>query len=160
MRSCIEISQCNRAGRERIEVCGVDSRLQPCWISTDIGPPALLWNSSCTGTAGTGTILDVKYNYNAGADNGNVISITNNRDATRSQAFTYDQVNRIVTAQTPAPCGSNCWSQTFSYDQWANLQSVAATGLAPPLNNLAVNASNRVTLAGFTYDGRGTKCPM
>jgi len=71
------------------------------------------------------------------------------RDTTRSQAFTYDQVNRITTAQTPAPCGSNCWSQSFTYDQWANLQAVAATGTAPPLANLAVNASNRITLGGW-----------
>jgi hypothetical protein len=81
------------------------------------------------------------------------LEILNLRDTTRSQAFTYDQVNRITTAQTPAPCGSNCWSQAFTYDQWANLQSVAATGTAPPLTNLAVNTSNRITLAGFTYDG-------
>ena len=33
-------------------------------------------------------------------DNGNVVGITNNRDTTRTQSFTYDQVNRIVTAQT------------------------------------------------------------
>jgi hypothetical protein len=74
-----------------------------------------------------------------------------NRDTTRSQAFTYDQVNRIVTAQTPAPCGSNCWSQAFTYDQWANLQSVAATGTAPALAPLNVNTNNRVTLVGFNY---------
>jgi RHS repeat-associated protein len=99
----------------------------------------------------------VKYNFNLGADNGNVVGITNNRDTTRSQAFTYDQVNRIATGQTPAPCGSNCWSQTFSYDQWANLQAVAATGTAPPLTNMAVNTSNRITLTGFNYDTAGNE---
>jgi RHS repeat-associated protein len=83
--------------------------------------------------------------------------ITNDRDTTRSQAFTYDQVNRVLTAQTPGSCGSNCWSQAFTYDQWANLQSVAATGTAPPLTNLAVNTSNRVTLAGFNYDAAGNE---
>jgi RHS repeat-associated protein len=134
-----------------------NSRLQPCWIATDIGSPSLVWNTPCTGTATPGTILDLKYNFNPGADNGNVVAITNNRDTTRSQAFTYDQVNRITTAQTPTPCASNCWSQTFTYDQWANLQAVAATGTAPPLTNLAVNTSNRITLAGFTYDAAGNE---
>ncbi|MFZ3215703.1 MAG: RHS repeat-associated core domain-containing protein [Candidatus Acidiferrales bacterium] len=99
----------------------------------------------------------MKYNYNSGADNGNVAGITNDRDTTRSQAFTYDQVNRVLTAQTPSPCGSNCWSQAFSYDRWANLQSVAATGTAPPLASLAVNANNRITLAPFTYDLAGNE---
>jgi hypothetical protein len=40
--------------------------------------------------------MDIRYDYSVGAgDNGNVIGITNNRDTTRSQQFTYDQVNRL-----------------------------------------------------------------
>ena len=134
-----------------------NARLQPCWIYETQSPTSLPYNSSCTGTATAGTILDVKYNYNAGADNGNVVAITNNRDTTRSQSFTYDQVNRIVTAQTPAPCGSNCWSQTFSYDQWANLTSAVDTGIAPPTLSLAVNTNNRISTAGFSYDTAGNQ---
>jgi RHS repeat-associated protein len=134
-----------------------NSRLQPCWIYINIVPSNLPYSTACNGTASVGSILDMKYNFNPGADNGNVIGITNDRDSTRSEAFTYDQVNRITTAQTPAPCGSNCWSQTFTYDEWANLQAVAATGTAPPLNNLGVNASNQITLAGFTYDPAGNE---
>jgi RHS repeat-associated protein len=34
---------------------------------------------------------------------------------------------------------------------------VAATGTAPPLTNLGVNASNQITLAGFTYDAAGNE---
>jgi len=134
-----------------------NSRLQPCWIYINIVPSNLPYSTACTGTASVGSILDMKYNFNLGADNGNVIGITNDRDTTRSEAFTYDQVNRIATAQTPGPCGSNCWSQTFTYDEWANLQVVAATGTAPPLNNLSVNTSNHITLAGFTYDPAGNE---
>ncbi|MGC1661395.1 MAG: hypothetical protein WA737_15400 [Candidatus Acidiferrales bacterium] len=85
-----------------------------------------------------------------------MIGITNDRDTTRSQTFGYDQVNRIVTAGTPAPCGANCWSQSFVYDQWANLTSATATGTAPPLT-LAVNANNQVSTAGFTFDGAGNE---
>jgi hypothetical protein len=82
--------------------------------------------------------------------------MTSDRDTTRSQAFTYDQVNRVLTAQTPAPCGTNCWSQAFTYDQWANLQAVAATGTAPPLASLGVNTSNRITLGGWRTLPRST----
>ena len=131
-------------------------RLQPCWMYMTTQPASLAASSACTATATTGTILDLKYNFNSGADNGNVVGITNNRDTTRSQTFSYDQVNRIVTAGTPAPCGGNCWSQSFVYDQWANLTSATATGTAPPLT-LAVNANNQVSTAGFTFDGAGNE---
>jgi len=133
-----------------------NSRLQPCWVY-ESSISTLPWNDSCTQTTPTnGNILDLKYNFNLGADNGNVASITNNRDTTRSQAFTYDQVNRIVTGQTPAPCGSNCWSQSFTYDQWANLTTAVATGTAPPLT-IGVNTNNQITTAGFGFDAAGNE---
>ncbi len=59
-------------------------------------------------------MLDLKYNFNLGADNGNPISITNNRVSDRSQSFTYDQSNRVASAQTSATQSSDpsvCWGQ-------------------------------------------------
>jgi RHS repeat-associated protein len=102
-------------------------------------------------------IKSLSYSYTAanGGNNGNVMIITNTLDATRSQTFTYDQVNRITNATTPATCTPNCWSLAFTYDQWANLQSATATGSATPLPPLAINANNRITAAGFTYDASG-----
>ena len=45
-----------------------------------------------------GKPADLNFNFSYGSgDNGNVMGITNNRDTTRSQAFTYDALNRIVT---------------------------------------------------------------
>jgi RHS repeat-associated protein len=123
-----------------------NDRLQPCWIYATTGT-ALARTTTCTATATAGTVLDMKYNFSLGtADNGNVMGITNDIDTTRSQTFTYDQVNRIITAQTPSS-----WSQSFTYDQWANLTTVAATGTAPPLS-LSVNANNQITTTGFHYD--------
>jgi RHS repeat-associated protein len=128
-----------------------NQRLQPCWIYQS-SISTLPWNYSCTQTTPTnGNILDVKYNYNLGADNGNVIAITNDRDTTRSQSFIYDQVNRIQSAQ------SSSWSQTFNYDQWGNLLSASATGSAPPLPLLPVNANNQITTTGFKYDLAGNE---
>ncbi|MFZ0334839.1 MAG: hypothetical protein WAL69_11950, partial [Candidatus Acidiferrales bacterium] len=85
-----------------------NDRLQPCWMYSTTGT-ALATTTTCTTTdPGPGNILDLKYNFNLGAgDNGNVVGITNNRDTTRTQSFTYDQVNRIVTAQTSSTSGSN-----------------------------------------------------
>jgi RHS repeat-associated protein len=123
-----------------------NDRLQPCWIYSTTGT-ALAKTTTCTATATAATVLDLKYNFSLGtADNGNVMGITNDIDNTRSQTFTYDQVNRIVTART-----SSAWSQSFTYDQWANLISAAATGTAPPLS-LSVNANNQITTTGFHYD--------
>ena len=104
------------------------------------------------------------------ADNGTVAGITNRRDNTRSENFTYDSLNRIFTAQTqttgvtiPNP---NCWGLTFGYDAWGNLLSASTTGpsgCSEPLPlNATANASNRVvsnTVAGQTsnycYDAAG-----
>src|SRR5208282_6085035 len=78
-----------------------NSRLQPCWIYATTGT-ALPWNSTaCTGSTTPGSVIDLKYNFNLGvSDNGNVSGIVNDIDATRSQTYTYDSLNRISTAQT------------------------------------------------------------
>ncbi len=52
-------------------------------------------------------MLDLKYNFNLGTDNGNPTSITNNRVTDRSQTFAYDQLNRVSAAQTTATHTSN-----------------------------------------------------
>ncbi|MFZ3215139.1 MAG: RHS repeat-associated core domain-containing protein [Candidatus Acidiferrales bacterium] len=135
-----------------------NSRLQPCWLYTTATPNSPLpIGSQCTATQATGTMLDMQYNFSLGAaDNGNVVGIANRRDTTRSQSFTYDQVNRVVTAQTPAPCGSNCWSQAFTYDQWANLTTVTATGTAPA-QTISVGTNNRISTTGFNFDAAGNE---
>jgi RHS repeat-associated protein len=141
-------------GASLISTLYYNTRLQPCRISVKSSGTA---PTSCTDTTDIGNVLDYTYNFSLGAsDNGNVIGITNNIDNTRSQSFTYDQVNRIITAQTPSSCGSNCWSQSFTYDQWANLTAAAATGTAPALS-LSVNANNRITTSGFNYDAAGNE---
>jgi RHS repeat-associated protein len=125
-----------------------NSRLQPCWIYATTGTP-LPTNTLCSGTATSGNILDLKYNFSLGtADNGNVTGITNTRDAShhRDQSFTYDSLNRIATAATLD------WSQTFTIDIWANLYNVVATGGAPGLS-LTAGANNR--LSGLGYDVAG-----
>ncbi|MGB6843420.1 MAG: RHS repeat-associated core domain-containing protein [Candidatus Acidiferrales bacterium] len=111
---------------------------------------------SCTSTATpAGNILDLKYNFNLGADNGNVLGIANNRDTTRSQNFAYDQVNRLVTAATTSTSGPNCWGQSYAYDQWANLTAVTATQCSAPMLSPTVNANNQITSGGMTYDLSG-----
>ena len=136
-----------------------NSRLQPCRISvknTGTAP------TSCTDTA-TGNILDFTYGFNLGStDNGNVVSITNNRVTPRSQTFSYDALNRIQLAETTstyATSPANCWGEQFTIDAWGNLTNTASpsssyTGCVQESSlNLAATTKNQVT--GYTYDAAG-----
>ena len=80
-----------------------NTRFQPLRVvgsTAAVAPP-----TPCGTPTRTADILDLTYAMNFGAgDNGNVISITNNLDTTRSQNFSYDSLNRISSAQTrPRP---------------------------------------------------------
>jgi hypothetical protein len=76
-----------------------------------------------------GNIMDRGYGFHAGngtagsgTDNGNVFAITNYRDANRSQAFTYDALNRLASGASSANTGSFSWGENYSIDAWGNLQ--------------------------------------
>ena len=46
-----------------------------------------------------GEILDRRYDFHLGnGDNGNVYGITHYGDQTRNQTFTYDALNRLISA--------------------------------------------------------------
>jgi RHS repeat-associated protein len=117
--------------------------------------------------------LGFAYNFSLGAsDNGDVTAITNNRDNTPTQNFTYDSLNRLASAQTQSTGvtipNANCWGLTFGYDPWGNLLSGSATGPSgcgepTPLSVTATaGAANQV--AAYCYDAAGnlvleTICP-
>jgi RHS repeat-associated protein len=156
----------------------LNNRMQPCWIYDTTGSPLPFSSTTCSSTATTGSILDVKYNFGFGStDNGNVTGITNNRDATRSQSFTYDALNRLLTAQSSSTYATNsarCWSEAYNYDPWGNLLSIslgspsyAGCVQEPPLA-VTVNANNQfqsstacfsgstlLTTATYCYDAAG-----
>jgi RHS repeat-associated protein len=134
----------------------------------------LPWNSpsvNCTSAdPGPGNLLDLQYNFSLGvADNGNVTGITNKRDTTRSQVFTYDSLNRILageTTSTYATSPSHCWSETYVYDNqtaggaWGNLTNINAassaySGCTQESLNVTANAQNRIGTTGYIYDTAG-----
>jgi RHS repeat-associated protein len=113
-------------------------------------------------SSSAGSAIDITYNFvdpvsthNAG----HVYAITNNLNSSRSQAFTYDQVNRIVSAGTTATTGTYCWGYQYTYDAWGNLLSQA--GWSPTYNACTettmgtVTASMKNRLSGLTYDQSG-----
>jgi RHS repeat-associated protein len=102
-----------------------------------------------------------------GHNNGNVISISNYSDSTRSQQFTYDQVNRLLTAtaSTYATSPAHCWGEAYVYDNATtgsgeygnltniNVASTAYNGCTQDSLSVVSNANNQIT--SFSYDGVG-----
>ncbi len=119
--------------------------------------PVNLWSSSPTRT-----LMNLIYDFHVGnGDNGNVYAVTNNRDTSRSQTFTYDPLNRLLSAQN---AGTDCslilpdghteyWGNNYVYDAWGNLKQKQVTKCAAENLNTAVNANNR--LQSYDYDSAG-----
>jgi RHS repeat-associated protein len=135
-----------------------NNRLQPCWMYSTTSTPTISWaTTQCTDTATTATILDFKYNFSLGtADNGNVTSITNNINAARSQSFTYDELNRILTARTQATTGTYAWGLNFGYDAWADMLNASVSqGSAYTLSAAIDPTHPNNRLLGYSYDASG-----
>ncbi|MGA2900737.1 MAG: RHS repeat-associated core domain-containing protein, partial [Candidatus Acidiferrales bacterium] len=148
-------------GANLISTLYFNTRLQPCRFSVKSSGTA---PRSCTDTSNIGNVLDYTYNFNLGsANNGNVMGVTNNVDTTRSQSFTYDHLNRILTAETAstfATSPANCWGESYTYDQWANLTAigVAATsynGCTQENLSVTMTNNNQISAFGFAYDASG-----
>lgn len=78
------------------------------------------------------------------------MQITNGRDSTRTVSYTYDQVNRLSTAQT-----ASTWGNSYVHDAWGDLlQKNVIRGTAESMT-LTVNNKNQVTTPAFNYDGAG-----
>lgn len=134
-----------------------NNRLQPCRISVKSSGTA---PTDCGDALNTGNMLDFTYNFDSDAapgvqNNGNVGSVANNRNHNRDQSFTYDELNRVKTAQSAATAGADCWGLSFAYDIWANLLTQTVTKCSAPALNVAVSNQNRISSAGFTYDAAG-----
>jgi RHS repeat-associated protein len=109
--------------------------------------------------------VDITYSFlqNGSLNAGHVNIIYNNLDSTRVQYFTYDQLHRIIAAQTGSTYASSpahCWGETYNVDAWGNLQSIAATtdtsytGCSQESGfNWAADGHNH--LSGFSYDLSG-----
>ena len=124
-----------------------NSRLQPQEIK-----------ASSTG----GNAMDISYSYTDpvnGGNAGHVFSITHNLNNSRTQNFTYDQLNRITSAGTFATTGGNCWGYQYTYDAWANLTS--QSGWTPNYNGCSQTVMAPVTadannhISAFSYDAAG-----
>lgn len=146
-----------------------NSRLQPCRIAVNSSGTA---PNACVDSGHSGNVLDFIYGFNLGSsDNGNVASIANNQDNTRSQTFVYDPLNRISIAQTTSTFSTSpahCWGESFVYDNqtgggaWGNLTNIngassAYNGCSQEGLSVSVNNMNHVLNNGNDtyYDAAG-----
>jgi RHS repeat-associated protein len=112
-------------------------------------------------SSSAGNALDLRYVFtdSNGHNAGHVYQITNVLNSSRTETFTYDQVNRIASAGTSATTGSYCWGYQYSYDAWGNLKSQA--GWTPTYNACTeytmggVTPDNKNHITGLTYDAAG-----
>jgi RHS repeat-associated protein len=120
----------------------LNSRLQPAAVYSNNGQPGPAF-------------INKTYIYGAPQqNNGNITSIVANEDASRTQTFTYDSLNRITSGYSAAATGAFSWGETYSIDPWGNLN------IAPMANKAHGgtfgNASDNNNHAlGFTYDAAG-----
>lgn len=117
--------------------------------------------SSCADGSGSPYLLDLSYNYGLGTnDSGNVLGITNNKNTARSQAFTYDSLNRILTAKEGTAWGVSFTTSTGSpgIDAWGNVfqtSPISGTSINPMSMTQVIGDNNRFTVNGYGYDAAG-----
>jgi RHS repeat-associated protein len=127
-----------------------NNRLQPTeiWAKTKAATPAALFDKT------------YQYDPTPGAkqNDGDVLSITNLKDSTRTQTFTYDALNRLATAGDQAH-----WANSYVYDAWGNLTQKNPIAGHPAGESLSATADthNRLTAKNasgaqvYTYDPSG-----
>jgi RHS repeat-associated protein len=127
-------------------------RLQPMQMFYGTNTPPAITSMTAACPSLVGNIMNKTYSFSLGAgDNGNVVSIANCRDTTRTQSFTYDALNRIESAQS----NGTQWGETFTIDAWGNLTN--ETGITGKTNHEGLNTSAGPgnQLVGFGYDPAG-----
>src|SRR5205807_10526697 len=100
-------------------------------------------------TGSSTNVMDMAYNYTAGANNGRIVSSV---DAVQGETvnYTYDALNRLASARAT----SGSWGQAFTYDGFGNLTGKTVTaGRAPTLSVSFDPATNRQY--GVSYDANG-----
>jgi RHS repeat-associated protein len=108
------------------------------------------------------TVFSLNYDFRSGnGNNGNVFGIVNNKDNSRNQTFTYDALNRLISAQN---AGTDCtktlpggkteyWGNNYSYDSWGNLLAKSVSKCSA--ENLSLTALANNQLSGYGYDAAG-----
>jgi RHS repeat-associated protein len=112
------------------------------------------------------TVFSISYDFHFGnGNNGNVFGITNYKDQNRNQTFTYDALNRLISAQNAGTdCGatlirgkSEYWGNSYGYDAWGNLLQKSVTKCGAENLSVTADAHNWIHASGtdYQYDAAG-----
>lgn len=99
-------------------------------------------------------IFSLAYGYGYGtANNGQIQSVTDNVDSSRSMTYTYDEWTRLKTAQA----GSGpTWKLQFVYDRYGNRTNQNVLyGNAPSPQTPTNGSTNHLIGTGYSYDASG-----
>jgi RHS repeat-associated protein len=81
------------------------------------------------------------------ADNGNILQILDSLNGNNSQAFSYDNLNRIASFTN----GNGTMQQCYTIDPWGNM-SITCGNLQ---TNLFFGTNNQISSNGYGYDASG-----
>ncbi|HEV2416458.1 MAG TPA: RHS repeat-associated core domain-containing protein [Terriglobia bacterium] len=121
------------------------------WSYNNRLQPATLTLSSSVLTA-----MNLAYSFvdANGHNDGSMATITDNLNNGRTQSFTYDSLNRILTAKTQGTDPSYCYGYSYGYDQWANLTGVTDTQCTGYGLSVGTDGNNHLT-GNYTYNAAG-----
>ncbi len=122
-----------------------NSRLQPLQMFYGTNSPPVITASSCPATIGN--IMHRVYHFGTNNNNGNVQSIDNCRDTTRTANYQYDSTNRITQGNSSGPE----WGDTYVVDSWGNLTNINPIAGKTNAHDAAGNLLSVGTLS-YTYD--------
>jgi RHS repeat-associated protein len=122
--------------------------------------------TSILATSSAGTAVNLTYSYaQSGHNNSSITTQTNGISSGRTQTYGYDPLNRLLSAQSAATSGAECWGLTFgnnatpptlATDALNNFTNMNQTKCNPPLLNVGVNNNNQIySPTGYSYDAAG-----
>jgi RHS repeat-associated protein len=128
-------------GNGAIETTGYNNRLQV---------------SSIADTLGGSAFFSKNYVYadGSGHNNGNIVTITDTLNAAKTQTFSYDSLNRILTGVQ----GDSAFNLTYSYDPWGNMKESGTSTFQPLFditNRMVPSAGCTPNLTPYCYDPAG-----
>ena len=121
--------------------------------------------SVCTGAASPLWQLALDY---GSANNGNLMTQTVGDGAGWSvaQTYSYDKLNRVLSAEEPSITGGQGWKRSYNYDRWGN-QWVDATNSSginvysvTPTGSAWITPKNRINLSAGSFDRAGNQISL
>jgi RHS repeat-associated protein len=116
-------------------------------VQATFGYNARMQLASLGYTRSGATLLGLAYSYVApnGGNNGQIASITDSVDSTRSTTFTYDAWSRLKQAS------NSQWTVTETYDRFGNRSAQSP----PVMNSVLVDPNTNRLLSSYAYDAAG-----